>query len=403
MMGIRQKFEQARFTEQEKMDLAARLTQAAEQEENMTDATKRNVRKLSRGMIVGIAAACVLTTGALAAALNFGINQYFTTDTPGAQEALNSGIYRLNESQTYKGWTVTLAECVGDDNGVYIWVDVTAPEGTALVEPENGAICTHYTMDLPEGIYVTCGSNMSALPDADPADNRIAFCIESQGDCLRGETVDITLDPILDIWWENAGTEQAVQRKGELTAAIRDHKWVFEDVTLDYPDQTIRLTPNVEVLYAGGTTTLTKVEISPLGTIVRVEGGSCYDHHGRKEWLEAAEQAGVDPNKEDEVEISVSGFTITLERPGGPDTSEWFQCFDEVDVQLNMADGSTIVPLQTEGGSECYDGLKPDRTETPFVERRLRYMKNSNLIPPRAIDPSQVKSVTVCGVEIPVG
>lgn len=404
MMGIRQEFEQAQFTKQEKTDLAARLTQAAEQEENMTDAAKRKVRKLSRGMIVGIAAACVLTTGALAAALSPGFRSYFTTDTPGAPEALESGIYRLDQSQTYKGWTVTLAECVGDDNGVYIWVDVNAPEGTVLAGPEHGTISTKYSIALPEGMSGHCGGGVCALPDENPGDNKVSFCLSNMpvyGGTLQGEEVTITLDPILDMWWENPGTDHAVRHEGALTAAIRDHKWVFEDVKLDYPNQTVRLTPNVEVPYAGGTATLTKVEISPLGTIVRVEGGSCYDHHGLKDRMEA----GIDTDKESGVVISGGGMTITMDvpKPGEADTTEQFQCMEALDVQLNMADGTTLVPPKTGGSGDCEDGAGPlDANKTPYVERRFQYMESSNLIPPRAIDPSQVKSVTVCGVEIPV-
>lgn len=56
---------------------------------------------------------------------------------------------------------------------------------------------------------------------------------------------------------------------------------------------------------------------------------------------------------------------------------------------------------QTAGGV-CYDGLQKARHDIPHVERVLHYMRHSSQIPPRSIDPAQVKSVTVCGVEIPV-
>lgn len=381
------------------MDLTARLERAAEQEETMTDAAKHKVKKISKGMMIGIAAACLLTMGALAAALSPGLRNYFDTKDPGARETLERGIYRLDRSETYQGWTVTLAECVGDDNGVYIWVDVTPPEGTVLTALHGGSIVTGFEMDLPEGVYATSGGSLSALPDKDAAEHQISFCIESHGDNLRGERVTITLDPILDTWYENPGTPQAVCHQGELTAAVRDHEWVFENVLLDYPDQTIRLTPDTEVPYMGGTAVLTKVEISPLGTVVRVEGGACYDHHDLKA---RRETTGSGPANE--IVVSGGGVTITVEQPDVSAPASQPQCWDALTVQLNMADGLVLAPPQTGGGSSCWDGLNSAYhfQEVPYVELRFQYMEYSNLIPPRAIDPSQAKSVTVCGVDIPV-
>lgn len=63
MRGIRGEFESVEFTQEEKNELAARLRLAAEQEGNMTDQTKRRVRKLSRGVVIGLAAALILTVG----------------------------------------------------------------------------------------------------------------------------------------------------------------------------------------------------------------------------------------------------------------------------------------------------------------------------------------------------
>ncbi len=131
-------------------------------------------------------------------------------------------------------------------------------------------------------------TSLTALPDEDAGDNRISFCIminAVSGD-LRGKQVDITIEPITESWVTTGENGDLVFHEGgTLTEAIRDHKWVFEDVMLDYPDQTIRLEPHVEVPYLDGTATLTKVEISPLNTLVRIEGGSCYDHHNRLEDL----------------------------------------------------------------------------------------------------------------------
>ena len=70
MSKFTQDFSHIEFTQDEKAALAQRLQQAAEQEETMTDNTKKKVRNVSRGMVVGLAAAAILTVGALAAVLN---------------------------------------------------------------------------------------------------------------------------------------------------------------------------------------------------------------------------------------------------------------------------------------------------------------------------------------------
>lgn len=380
MADLRHSFDPILFTQEEKEQLTARLRQAAEQEDNMNDSTKRTIRHTSHRLIIGVAVAAALTTGALAAAVGGGLMGYFEARTPEDQSTLEEGIYQLNRSETYNGWTVELTDCIGDDTNGYVWVEVTAPEGTVLQPPEGGQFCSMYYLDSPEDHF---GRNITALPDSDPQDNCISFCLElnSLDGNLRGQTVDFTLEPIVDVWWTDSGTEYAAQHNGsELTEAIRDHTWVFEDVVLDYPDQAVRLTPNLEVPYMDGTATLTKIEITPLTTTVRIEGGSCYDHHGRA----AAEAAGS--------KIPVSS---------DPDT--WFDCWHALETTLVMKDGTILEPPEWcgMGGSSCQDGVSSDTyTGVPYVQKAFQYATNSNLIPPRVIDPSQVDYILVCGVRI---
>ena len=380
MDDLRHSFPPISFTPEEKEHLAARLKAAAEQEEPMNNTRRHTVRHVSRRIAIGAGVAAALTTGALAAAVGGGFLSYFEARTPADQSALAEGIYQLDRSETYNGWTVELTDCIGDDTNGYVWVEVTAPEGTVLQPPEGGQFCSMYYLDSPEDHF---GRNITALPDSDPQDNCISFCLElnSLDGNLRGQTVDFTLEPIVDVWWTDSGTEYAAQHNGsELTEAIRDHTWVFEDVVLDYPDQAVRLTPNLEVPYMDGTATLTKIEITPLTTTVRIEGGSCYDHHGRA----AAEAAGT--------KIPVSS---------DPDT--WFDCWHALETTLVMKDGTILEPPEWcgMGGSSCQDGVSSDTyTGVPYVQKAFQYATNSNLIPPRVIDPSQVDYILVCGVRI---
>lgn len=391
-MNIKERFEGVGFTPEEKLDLTARLERAAEQEENMTDAAKRKIKRISGGMVFGVAAAVVMTAGALAAVLNPGLRDWFDTQSPGAQETLEKGIYRLDRSETYNGWTVTLAECVGDDNGVYIWADVIAPEGTVLAPPEDGYLVAACTLEGVEGsVGVT-------FTDDDPTDNRASMLLSPMimRENPRGKTVTVQIGPIADAWWtKDLETGEGHMEEGsELTAAIRDHEWVFEDVKLDYPDQAICLEPNVEVPWLEGTATVTQLKVSPLSTYIVVEGGFCGDYVAHKM---------TNPVTEGGETLSQGGITITW---GGSDGG-WYDRMREMEAALTfelvLQDGTRLVPynyVAKEGGFK--EGI--EGPETPYYSFGRRYDNGSwgKKLSDRMLDPAQVDHVTVCGVDIPL-
>ena len=389
MGDLRHSFDPISFTEEEKEQLTARLLKAAEQEDNMKDSTKRAIRHTSHRLIIGVAVAAALTTGALAAAVGGGLMGYFETRTPVAE-----GIYQLNRSETYNGWTVSLTDCIGDDTNVYLWVDVTAPEGTILAPLHDGWFYGDFSLEFPAGVSGTVGSGIAPIPDQNPQDNRISFCLDLgvHDGTLRGQSIDVTLDTLVDRWWSDPLTDQAELHEWDVMGAIKDHVWVFEDVVLDYPDQAVRLTPDLEIPYMDGTATLTNIEITPLTTTVRIEGGSCYDHHGR-----AAEEAAA-PSDELVIDAGSAGsITLTEE-----DVSTWFECWDALETTLVMKDGTTVGTPETGlGGSSCQDGVSSDTYKgIPYVEKKFQYMENSNLVAPRVIDPAQVDYILVCGVRV---
>ncbi len=370
MADLNHSFDHFTFTPEEKEQLTDRLRQAAEQEERMNEPTKRIIRHTGHRFLIGIGAAAALTMGALAATVGGGLLDYFEARTPEDQGVLEDSIYQLGLSESWNGWTVALTDCVGDDVNSYVWIEVTAPEGTVLCPPEDGQFCSGYTMRTAEDYS---GSSITSIPDDDPGDERISFCLKLtalQG-TLRGQTVDLTLEPIVDCWWSDPGTDRAVLHKGDVTRAIKDHTWHFEDVALNYPDQAVRLAPDVETPYRDGTATLTGLEITPLTATVRIEGGSCYDHHGRAAGTSAG--AASDPHT-------------------------WFDCWDALETVLVMKDGTSLELTQLNGGSGCQDGVSNDLYEgVPYVEKRVRYAKASD---PRVIDPSQVDHILVCGVRV---
>ena len=412
-MNIKRSFERVGFTPEEKLDLTARLEQAAK-EEIKTSTTKRNIKKIGGGTVFGIAAAAVMMVGALAAVLNPGLRSWFDITTPGAPETLESGIYRLDRSETYNGWTVTLDECVGDDSSVYVWVDITAPEGTVLVPPEDGYF--HLVYKTSGG-----GSNMIPLPDEDPTDNQISCLIQRNSynqynGSLRGETVTIQIDPIIDCWWTDRLTEQAQFHEGsELTAAIRDHTWVFEDVTLDFPDQTLRLEPNVEVPWLDGTTTVVGLEVSPLSVRVELEGGTCVDYFAclnhdpfdTSDEPVTTEQGGlvleVNPPVSDESVVIIAQDGLVLDTPtSGIDwEKKLLEMEQDVTIEVVLQDGTTLKPVTAIQQDTGYRENNQD-LEVPWLALIRRYDDSLSAQTTRVIDPTQVDHVTVCGVNIPV-
>lgn len=396
-MSIKERFESVGFTPEEKLDLTARLERAAEQEDNMTSATKRKIKRISGGMVFGVAAAVMMTAGALAAVLNPGLRGWFDTQTYGTQEKLEQGIYRLDRSETYNGWTISLGECVGDDHGVYIWGDVAAPEGTVLAFPEDSGLKATCWM---EGQTDRLGSIGARFMDNDPTDNHVSIVIQplmTWGENPRGETVTLHLGPIVDDVCTygpelEGGWREVLSTGSELTAAIRDHEWVFEDLTLDYPDQTIRMEPNVEVPWLNGTTTVTDLEVSPLGTYVTLEGGSCGEY---------VAHTHTDPVHEGGETTEFGSLTITVGGSDGGWEDKRREMESGITLELTLRDGTQVLPGNTTASTSDYkEGL--EGPETPYYFFGHTYDRNSGLVLISVLDPAQVDHVTVCGVDIPL-
>lgn len=388
MADLNHSFDHFAFTSEEKEQLTDRLRQAAEQEERMKEPTKRIIRHTGHRLLIGAGAAAALTMGALVATVGGGLLGYFEARTPEDQSALENGIYRLDRSESWNGWTVALTDCVGDNANSYVWVEVTAPEGTALGDAAAlGYDSGYFDLDAkikperedPAGSW---GWQVLEVEDPEPGDNRLSFCFEMDvysAQQLAGGQWDFSIGPLRDVWFTDPGTDQAVRYEDtQLTQAVRDHVWQFSDVRLDIPDQSVQCAPQIEVPYLDGTATLTRLEITPLTTTVRIEGGACYDHHGRA----AAKQAGLTP-------------------PSPTDPAQWTECWRELETVLVLKDGTTLEPPETGGGSSCQDGVSSDTYQgAPYVEKKFRYAEQRYDVAPQVIDPRQVDYILVCGVRV---
>lgn len=441
-MNIKENFERVGFTPEEKMNLTARLAQAVEQKETMTDTTKRKIKRISGGMIFGVAAAVMMTAGALAAAFSPGIvrnwlgvstpstiqtpdnsacqsqpdqseaiqppvipeettppaepvvkepseeipepmktpsklRDWFNISTVAAPEALEKNICPLNRSETYNGWTVTLDECAGDDSIVYVHVTVTAPEGAVLDESRFYGL---------GGLVTVGGGNMYHVPDKDPTDNRIAFLIQSDFiyENLQGKTVTVEVSDLLTYWWERedapplSDEEKAIYGElTELAAPIRDHVWTFEDVVLDFTAQTVPMESGTEVPYWDGTTTVTKLVVSPFSAKIRVEGGSIAayaDYDDTFTFVPSVEHRE----------------SYQHERHAQREALE-----KALTVEVVLRDGN-VIPLTTQSSGRLGRTEGIEGPSTPFVAFDLRCAE------PQVWNPDQVDYVRVCGVDIPV-
>ena len=379
MKGIKESFEEIRFTQEEQAELAQRLCRAAEQEGTMTEGTKRKVRKVSRGVVIGIAAALILTVGALAAAMNGTWGGLFSFQSLEEQELLEKLTYEIGQTKTVDGWAVTLSRCAGDDRMLYIWVEMRAPKDF-VYEPPEDYLDLYMKWDLMvENNQQKSGSGTSKFT-WDEETRTITYCSGwPTRDSVVGETADIVLEPLRWDGWNGEKEEWDMR-------PLWEGDVVFEDVELNYPNETIRLTPDLELPYLDGTTTLTQLEISPFRAFARVEGGSCYQHH----WVEAT-QADIQ-----------AGKTI---RDGLRSAYGEMDCWGALEVELHMKDGTVSVP-RTAVLSKCQDGFQTeDRSYAGecYVERRMEYEPTPiSGMPDRIIDPNQVEYVTVCGVDIPV-
>lgn len=176
----------------------------------------------------------------------------------------------LNLSQTTDGWTMTLTDCIGDDNFLYMGIEVTAPQGTVLDATGDSATGPEVAQAFPlpysieevelsvaSGIQRPMGWYINQVPDDSATDNHLRFvlwmnCQES----LDGAALSLTLGGI---------------SHGNGTSDF-DGSWTFQDIKLDLADQSIRLTPNVPVPVLDTTATLTELSVSPVSITATFQG-----------------------------------------------------------------------------------------------------------------------------------
>lgn len=228
-----------------------------------------------RAVILAAAACVVLAATAGAAVLHNTLQHLWTQESQPVYEAYSAD---LAQAQTADGWTVTLTDCVGSENMLYIGVELTVPEGTNPNEPYRFG---DYDMTFPDGSRATVGGGINDAPPYDGPDGNTLHFVwhmnvapedESEAQNLQGKTVDLTIDSVYRLEW-NAQSD----RYDEIL--MTDHVWKFESVKLDYPSDDTTYVVDKPVEYLGGTATLDEITVSPFGVKVSISGGSALHHH----------------------------------------------------------------------------------------------------------------------------
>ena len=221
-------------------------------------------RRVLRTGLVAAAVAGVLLIAAGAIALTAPVLREYL----GGGQVYEENVQRLDLSQTVNGYTITLTDCAGDDQFLYLGIELTAPEGTVL-NPNlriggNNETVTYSGYEKGIG----SGGGLRRLEDDDPTDNKARFVwfrwVEKS---LSGRDMSITFHDLTRWVWPG---EAVIDVEGD---------WSFGPFRLNFSERTIDLTPNVPIPLLGGEPTVSRVKITPLHVEVTMEGDDLVDIH----------------------------------------------------------------------------------------------------------------------------
>lgn len=342
----RDELNQIRLTKESREDLARAL--AARQEQPV----QRPRRRWSRTAVAAAVIAAVLVGSVGAAVVVPPVVRSYFGDSAGYRQSA----VKLGESITKNGWTMTLTDCMADDYTIYLGVTLTAPEGTVLDWADGYHFDDWSSPTFPE-LDMAGSGGYDQLEDNDPTDNQLSFIFTayyiSEGESFNGSTMEITLGKLYHntAWNEK---EKTWERSYDCDAT-----WSFR-TTLNYPDHTIRLEPDLPVHTLDVDATITEVVVSPLSVYVCIEGDALKGHHS---W-------------------------VPKDEAGNP------ACIDVQEIILYTKDGNPIPMNSHMHCSGCHGGewSDPEEIGDLILVRR----------PDTPLDVENLASISVCGVEIPL-
>ena len=353
----REELDQIRLTDESKEALSHALAARREAPERRSG---RRAHRWSRTAVAAAALIAVLVLSVGAAVTVSPVVRNYFGDSAGYQQSA----VELGQSVTKNGWTMTLTDCIADDYTLYLGVTLTAPEGTVLDNPDGyGFNQWGNTPYFPE--LDTAGSGgYHQVDDGNPSDNQISFMfdnsyiltLDDQDQHLNGQTMVVELGEL----YHNEGWVEGAEEYSYTRIIDCEETWTFR-VTLEHPDNTIRLEPNAPVHTLDVDATITQVVVTPLTVFVSIEGDSLKGHH---DW-------------------------VPRNAPDG-----WYGCVEYQEITLYTADGTAIPMMEGMAGSGCSGG-DLDIPEEGYLHL-VRRPENGLL------DVDNLASISIGGGKIPL-
>lgn len=239
-------------------------------------------------------------------------------------------------SQEQEGWNLAVTRAIGDKNCAFLYLELTAPEGTAL-DADNYFLECMPMMESSQG----CGFGMKMLEDDDPKDNRISFLLDisSDGD-MRGAKGVLSASKLEAIYW-------SADHQRDKVIPLVTAQWEVP-FQINSADETISFQAGETIQTSQGPVTLETVEAGPFSVEMVLSGQNITEMR------------------------FVPDFRDGTARPG----ELLFQLLDE-----------TGVPMETTG----------DQTT---VQSETRISLVSKLDPAAGAQPARIAAVVLDGVKI---
>lgn len=369
-------FNQVRMTP-DQVDRVRRALEAGEIQQR-----PRSGRKKFSALVI-LAGAAVLLMGA-AAVWQGGLFQYFQGPGGRGPADLSQYIQPVQISGTSQnGWTLTVEECMGDDQWAFLWLTLSAPEGTKLpVLGEN----EHFHMRIrlsrsSEEIRENGGyGTRIQVYDQVPGDNQVqaAFGIQPGID-PEGQIVSITVDQLS--YYQN-GTE------GLQTIQSWSEGITVEDIVLEYPNTVSRIPLELTLPFCDTSAQAVDFKMTPFYFAIDFQMEEPLGQVLEREMFRRMEE--------------LPAFDTVKYRTA---EREIFSDFEEAAlVELHFQDGTVIRPAAFRS---CVSENDPYRFQ---VEWEYRYIYQEGEEGGGCVDgeqtfminPSQIETIVINGVEIPV-
>jgi len=202
------------------------------------------VRGRGSQLVLLMAAVLILLMGA-AYIWQVELLEYFEKPMGEVSEGMSQYVQPVQASgSSENGWTLTVDECVGDDEWVFLWMTLTAPEGTKLPVLGEGEEFYLRSVVVSAGDENNWGGYgvRDILYDGVSGDNQLKIALGMGPEIdPRGQKIRLTAGP-LD---RRGGTLEGRE-------IVWDGELVVEDIVLDYPN-TVSLTPLTQRALIRGT------------------------------------------------------------------------------------------------------------------------------------------------------